>query len=150
MMVLMPKEEVRKHWEFIFPCIYLALPEFAPKDEKVKARLFSEVMNDKLGVWAYISEASSENPKLHVIATTMVQGDAAIGNKDLLVYTFFKFNHTPDEYWQDGFATLLRYAKELGCGNITAYTRKKTMIEFGLSLRGGTCYHYFAIPTKGE
>lgn len=150
MMLLMPKEEVRKHWEFIYPCIHLSLPEFVPQDEKLKARLYAEVMEERLGVWVYISEMESENPTLHVVATTIIQEDPLIGNRDLLVYTFFKFTHTPEEYWQDGLARLLRYAKEIGCRNITAYTKKKTIADFLSKLRGIDCYRYFALPTKED
>lgn len=154
MMVLLPKEQVKAHWEYIYPCILVSLPEFAPKDEKLKARLYKYAMEGILDVWAFIDDVNSDTPQIKVIATTMIQGDPVIGNRDLLVYTFFKFHKASEEEWQTGFAELVRYAKLNECLYVTAYTNKQKIIDMLDKVRGmqKTTYLSFPVdtPTKEE
>lgn len=146
MLVKLMPDYVKEHWDFLSLCVLYSLPEFAPRDEKLKARLFKSCMDGSLEMWTYTKEDDAGNPVLHIVGTTMIQGDPTIGNRDLLIYTFYLLNECPEEYWQDALGGLIKYAYAQQCNFVTAYTKRPRIVNFLRKMPHIGEISYFTLP----
>lgn len=87
--------------------------------------------------WVLYTEGADKQKLVYLIMITSVQKDRLSGSKYLHIYSMFAFRKLSDAMWAQVRASIVQYARGVGCTVVTALTSNEAAISRALKL-GGT------------
>lgn len=145
MLVRMLPEQISEYWEIVKFAIENSLPPIANETIDKMNRILENLMNESMQCWVSYSEAEDKNVLDAVIVTT-ITNDYSSNIKSLLIYSLYGFSNISDKVWSEGYTTLSKWAKSIGCNRITAFTDVERIKEIVKSLGGEAKYTFISLP----
>lgn len=147
MLVKLTREQVSKHWPFVYKAIREALPPIADEEVNTKNNVLRSILSGNLEVWVYV-EKGKNGSTIRAVVSTLIQEDEVVGLNNLLVYTMYSFGELSDEIWQEGLLTLLKYARGKDCSSLTFFTQNPKILEFFKRFGVDNSWRFISLPIK--
>jgi hypothetical protein len=147
MLVKLIPEQISRHWDIIKYGIEESLPPVVGSHPDRMNRILSSALCGTLDVWvSYLR--MSETVRLEAVVVTKILYDDSSNTKNLLIYCLYGYEAIDNNSWTDGFKTLLKYAKAIGCSRIVAYTEYGYIVKLFKELGGEAKYTFLSYDTN--
>lgn len=138
-------EQIAEYWEVIKFAIENSLPPIANESYDKMTRILENLINENMQCW--VSYSDNDNKKvLEGIVITTIVGDYCSNIKSLLIYSLYGFSTLDDRIWAEGYNTIAKWGKSVGCNRITAYTDVDRIKDIVKSLGGEAKYTFISLP----
>jgi len=137
-------EQVSAFWDVIKFAIEESLPPIVHDHPDKMNRILSSILRGTMDVWASYNKPQDDIIKFESIAVTQVLYDEPSDTKNLLIYCLYGYDHIDADSWRQKFSTVLKYAKELGCTQIIAYSKADKVIESAKRFGGDIDYTFIS------
>jgi hypothetical protein len=142
MIVRIPILHVHHYWPLLEKAAMVAVPPFV---SDVESRLFNILLSLQEGnLQGFVLGALDEdgNPALAAVFMTEIMVDGISKTRNLGLYSMYGFSELPLPCWFELRDFLLRYARDLGCSKVCAYTNNEGIIKFCERFGGAVEYRF--------
>lgn len=139
MLLRLEPDQVNRYWSVIERAILEALPPVAVEDEGLLPNILKNLLSGNMQCWVVTKKKT-----IYAMLVTTPQFEIG-GTKNLLVYTLYGFDNLDMETWKEGFNSLKKYAKSIGCKSIVAYSNVERIIQVCRLLGGETEYTFITL-----
>jgi hypothetical protein len=123
MLVKLLPDQISKYWDYI----KYAIEETAPKDW-VAGRLnniLESLLIDQTQAW--LCCIGIEPQEIVAVLLTTVFYDTLTRSNIFRLVLLYGFDNIPQEEWESGYKTLVKYAKYKGCVEVDSFTSEKAL-----------------------
>lgn len=134
MLIQLLPEQASSMWDAIKPAIMSSMPGHWKKDDIIATNLLQAILSENMQCWV---NQDADSGRIDGVVLTTIFHDRCSGVKNLLIYGLASMQHAKivdDTTWKEGMATLIKYAKTVGCDNITAYTTTQRVVDIADTL----------------
>ena len=139
MLLRLEVDQVNRYWVIIEKAILESLPPVAKEDENLLPNILKNLLSGDMQCWVV-----AKNRTIYAMLVTTPQFEIG-GTKNLLVYTLYGFDNLNMEIWEEGFLSLKKYAKSIGCKSIVAYSNVERILQVCRLLGGNIEYTFITL-----
>lgn len=143
MLLKITKEQAASYWEVLKFGIEKALPPTLDNKYRMD-NILESLMKGNMEAWIITGKKKDKDLLLGTMVTTF-EDDHCTKIRRLLIYSVFAHKHVPNNEWKEIYNILRRYAREMGCHMISAYTNSARIVELVNNLNGSTSYTYVTL-----
>jgi hypothetical protein len=129
MLLKLLPDQIAKFWDYIKYASLNSLPEGVHYDQAMVINALENLLSDEMQCWMMVED--EEDVKLRCIIVTALFYDNITRANILRVCHAFGFMDLSKELWEDGMATLMRYAKHRKCTAMDAFTNNPAILRVG-------------------
>lgn len=133
-------EQISTFWDVIRYAVEQSLPPVACDHPDIMNRILSSCLSGKTEVWAEYTKDGEGNNRFEGVFLTQFIYDDPSDTKNLLLYCLYGYEKIDPNSWGRSFTTIAKYAKEMKCAQIFAYTTIPYVIDLAKQLGGNTDY----------
>jgi len=139
MITKLTPDQISKFWPVIKYGVEATLPPITGKHVDRMNRILSAMLRGDIDVW--VSYTKPDN-KFEGIAVTQVLYDDASNTKNLLLYCVYGYVPVAKESWGEGKDLIFKYAKEIGCSGVVAYTQSQYIVDLAKFFGADTSFTF--------
>lgn len=143
MLVKLLSEQITSYWNVIKYAVEESVPPIANENYNKMNKILEALLNGSMDCWVSVSD---EDKRVEAVVVTAISEDYCSGIRNLLIYSLFGYSEISDKSWAEGFETLSKWAKKLGCVRMIAYTDVERIKEVVKTIGGDTRYSLVSIP----
>lgn len=125
MLLMLLPEQLDKFWPYIKYAVEDTFPAHIIKEKAVLNNILQAMLTSRMQTWIAVR---GEDEIVAMIITSSYE-DLALGVKILRVYAIYAFTVATPSIWEDGFNTISKYAKSIGCVEIEGYTTNSVTLK---------------------
>lgn len=137
MLIRLEPSQVSRYWDDIKAALLYSVPPLVNADEEGLNNILTSLLARRMDAWV-LCEEGENGCNVFALAVTQEMMDPGTLERNLLIYSLCGYKFVPEKLWQDGFATLRRFARSVGLKRIVAYTKVPRIIEIAKGL-GADC-----------
>ena len=135
-------EQISEHWNIIKFAIQESLPPTVGQNPDKLNRILTSALSGKIEIWA--SYIRGDDSVFEVIVVTKLLYDESSDTRNLLIYCLYGYNEVQEDSWLIGLQTIVKYAKNINCQQIVAYTDSPYIVDIVKKLGGDTSYTFLS------
>jgi len=137
-------DQIARFWPIIKYAIEESVPPIVGEHPDKLNRILSAALSGILEVWVSYNKPSN---KIEALLVTQLLYDDASNTKNLLVYSMYGYAPISNESWREGGLAMIKYAKEMKCNALIAYTQNERVIEM-VKLLGADLSTFISIDVE--
>jgi hypothetical protein len=119
-----------------------ALPPTAP-ERRMMNKVLEALLGGSLKAWALVDNRTRT---IVAVTTTAITVDVGTGEKNLLIYSLYGVvDRIGKDNWIEGFATIMKYAKDSGCMKIIGFTKDDLIKRLVRHFKGDADWSFVSI-----
>jgi hypothetical protein len=138
MLVKMSAEQVSNYWPSIRDTLQAAVPPLAKADKEHMNFLLEKLLrSDEMFAWILCEnqgEGEDTQTKIYAMLITVIDRDLGTGARSLLIYALYSYIFVKEHLWVQAINTLKHHAREMGCFQITAFTKVPRVVTIAQDL----------------
>jgi hypothetical protein len=142
MLVQLTADQIAKHWGIIRNAVIECAPPLSKVTENSLNRILELLLMGNMHCWLYFIEEKA----VAVVVTTFYH-DFPTGSQDLLIYALWGKGGLPNDAYQNGYVTLMRFALAHNCNKMYAFTQVPMLVKLAKQF-GAELQYYVGLPIK--
>lgn len=144
MLVKLLANNIASNWNIIKYAAENSLPPIVWEDSDTMNNILQSLLDDRMQCWV----SYKKDETIDGVIITTVSDDIASKSKNLLIYCLYAFKETDKDTWIEGWQTLSKYGKSIGCQRMIAYTDEPKMVNITWKLGGEARYTFCTLPIE--
>ena len=133
MIYALEKEKIEKCWNIIEEGVKLSLPPALLREKGSMNNVKEALLKGDLLCWMIAGKTHDDIRAVCITATVI---DVGTKTRNLLIYALYAYEIIPKEVWYEGILMLRKFAKDINCKYIVAYSNNGNVISIAEKLKG--------------